>query len=83
MIHFISNTYALNIYHSLAVVVAQLVEKMLPTPEVRGSNSVFGKNCIEYCFLLTVFCKEEIQKKRPGMVHFKNKTFIIYQTQNE
>ena len=27
-----------------AVVVAQLVERLLPLPEVCGSNSVFGKN---------------------------------------
>ena len=27
-----------------AVVVAQLVERLLPIPEVRGSNPVIGKN---------------------------------------
>ena len=31
-----------------AVVVAQLVERSLPTPEVRGSNLVIGKLCITY-----------------------------------
>jgi len=42
-----------------AVVVAQLVERSLPTPEVRSSNPVIGKiyvafntvNCIEKFFL--------------------------------
>ena len=28
----------------VAVVVAQLVERLLPIPEVRGSNPVIGKN---------------------------------------
>ena len=40
---------------SLAVVVAQLVEGSLPTPEVRGSNPVIGKLLnIEHCILSTV-----------------------------
>ena len=30
----------------LVVVVAQLAERSLPTPEVRGSNLVIGKLCI-------------------------------------
>ena len=33
---------------SLAVVVAQLVEGSLPTPEVRGSNPVIGKLLLYY-----------------------------------
>ena len=33
-----------NILNSRAVVVAQLVERLLPIPEVRGSNPVIGKN---------------------------------------
>ena len=31
-----------------AVVVAQLVERSLPMPEVRGSNLVISKNYIEH-----------------------------------
>ena len=49
-----------------AVVVAQLVERLLPTPEVRGSNLVI-------CELLFIFnCIEQtkIKKKRPGMAYF-------------
>ena len=37
-----------------AVVVAQLVERSLPIPDVRGSNLVFGKNlCLLNIFLLS------------------------------
>ena len=32
----------------VAVVVAQLVERSLPIPEVRGSNPVIGKNLFIY-----------------------------------
>ena len=34
--------------------VAQLVEQVLSTTEVRGSNIVIGKNYIEQCLLTTV-----------------------------
>ena len=58
---------------SRAVVVAQLVEWSLPTPEVSDSNPVMGKllyqtlNCLP-----TVNCIEttKINKKRPRMAHF-------------
>ena len=37
--------------------VAQLVERSLPIPEVRGSNPVIGKNLfkLNICFLSTVY----------------------------
>ena len=37
--------------------VAQLVERLLPIPEVRGSNPVIGKNLfiLSICFLSTVY----------------------------
>ena len=38
----------------VAVVVAQLVERSLPIPEVRGSNPVIGKNLF-ICLLSTVY----------------------------
>ena len=40
-----------------AVVVAQLVERLLPIPEVRGSNPVIGKNLftLNICLLSTVY----------------------------
>ena len=34
--------------HTGAVVVAQLVERSLPIPEVRGSNPAIGKNLFIY-----------------------------------
>ena len=54
---------------NVAVVVAQLVERLLPIPEARGSNPVIGKNYIEH-LLSTVFEKTKIKKKRPEMAHF-------------
>ena len=53
-----------------AVVVAQLVEPLLQIPEVRGSNPAIGNIYIEHlftCLPSTVL----INKKRPGMAHFK------------
>ena len=35
----------------MAVVVAQLVERLLPIPEVCGSNPVIGKNYIEHLLI--------------------------------
>ena len=51
--------------------VAQLVERSLPIPYVRGSNPVIGKF---YVYLLSVnwIEKSKIDKKRPGMAHLKN-----------
>ena len=56
------------------VVVAQLVERSLPIPEICGSKSVIDKNL--YLFWTFVYCqlcieKMKIKKKRPGMAHFK------------
>ena len=56
------------------VVVAQLVERSLLIPEVRGSPPVIGKIYIEHLFvnLFIINCieKTKINKKRTGMVHF-------------
>ena len=54
-----------------AVVVAQLVERSLPIPEVRSLNPVIGKNLFVYCQLCIE--KMKIKKKRPGMAHFFKK----------
>ena len=48
-----------------------LVKRLLPIPEVRGSNPVFGKNSYR---TFSVNCIEKT-KKRPGMAHLKNKCF--------
>ena len=42
------------------VVVAQLVEQSLPTPEVRGSNPVIGKIYLYY----QLYWKDENKEKR-------------------
>ena len=53
------------------MVVAQLVEWVLPIPEVRGSNPAIGKIYIEHLFLVNCIEKIKIKKKRPGMAHLK------------
>ena len=54
-----------------AVVVAQLVERSLPMPEVCGSNPVTGKY-LYWTFTVNCIEKTKIKKKRPGMAHLKN-----------
>ena len=44
------------------MVVAQLVERLLLTPEVRGSNPVIGKFYIEHYFLSTVLKRRKYRK---------------------
>ena len=45
-------------YLTWAVVVAQLAERSLPTPEIRGSNPAFGK------ILLTVYCQLALKRRK-------------------
>ena len=52
-----------------AVVVAQLAERSLAIPEVRGSNPVISKIYNEFYLLLT-FDKTKMKKKRHRVVHF-------------
>ena len=42
-----------------AVVVAQLIEWLLPTPELCGSNPVIGKILIEQCLLLILLKRQK------------------------
>ena len=53
-------------------VVAQLVERLLPIPEVRSSNPVIGKN-IYLTFTINCIEKTKIKMKRPDMAHFLKK----------
>ena len=46
-----------------AVVVAQKVELLRLTPEVRGSNSVISKICMEHLFTVNSIEKTKIKKK--------------------
>ena len=52
----------------MAVVVAQLVERSLPIPEVRGSNPVIGKIYLYWTFVYCQLCieKTKIKKKEAG-----------------
>ena len=59
---------SLKVESAREVVVAQLVERWLPIPEVRGSNSVIGKNLLisNICILSTVYWKDENKEKEAG-----------------
>ena len=55
------------------MVVAQLEERSLPTPEVCGSNPFIGiilNRKFLYCSLLKI---QKVKKKRPGMTIFLKK----------
>ena len=57
----------------MAVVVAHLGERLLPTPEVRGSNPVTGK--LIFCQL---YWKNEKSRKRDWERSIFLKTFLLY-----
>ena len=59
----------------MAVVVPQLVERLLPNPEVPGSNLVISKNLYR-TFTVNSIEKAKIKKKRPGMAHFLEKVLL-------
>ena len=53
-----------------AVVVAKLVEWLLPTPEVCGSNPVIGEIYFEHCYF-QLHRKDENKEKEAGYSAFK------------
>ena len=55
------------------MVVAQLVERSLPKPEVRGSNPFIGKIYIEHLFTFNYIEKTKIKKKEAGYGPFYKK----------
>ena len=61
------------------MVVAQLVERSLPMPEVRGSNPVIGKNLLisNICILSTVYWKDENKEKAVGNGPFFLKKSLV------
>ena len=61
------------------VVVAQLVGRLLPIPEDRGSNPVIGKNLLisNICILSTVYWKDENKEKEAGNGPFLKKDWCI------
>ena len=60
------------------MVVAQLVEWSLPTPEVHGSNLFISQN-LYWTFTINCIEKTKIKKKRPGMGHFKKLPMTGYE----
>ena len=54
------------------VILAQLVEQLVSTPEVRGSNQVIGKICFEHLFTVNWIEKTKIKKKKPWIAHLKH-----------
>ena len=60
---------------SRTVVVAQLVERSLPTPEIHSSNPVIGEILWIYS-LSTVLNRQTERIKRPGMAHFSKITVL-------
>ena len=59
-----------------AVVVAQLVEQSLPTPEVCSSNPVIGEFLNRTLFSVNFIVQTKIKKKRPVLAHFFKKKNI-------
>ena len=55
-----------------AVVVAQLVERSLPTTEIWGTNLVVGIFNLIPTVLIKCIEKTKIEKKRPGRPNYKN-----------
>ena len=51
---------------------AQLVERPLPTPEFRGSNSVIAELLMEYLLTYCQLYLKDEKKRRPGMANLKN-----------
>ena len=54
------------------MVVAQLVERLLPTPDIHSLNSVISKSYL-LSTVLKLISKDENKEKRPGMAHFSQK----------
>ena len=65
-----------------AVVVAQLVERLLPIPEVCGSNPVIRNFlCIlNICLLSTVYRKDKNKEKEAGNGPFKKNNYMSIDT---
>ena len=52
---------------------AQLIERLLPTPEIRSSNPDIGKILSTHCTIE----KTKIKKKRQAMAHLKQDLGIM------
>ena len=58
--------------------VTQLVEQLLPTPEVRYSFPIIIKLYITYIMPNVLLKKTKIKKKRSGMNNFKNSRGLVH-----
>ena len=58
-----------------AVVVTQLVEQSIPTPEVRWSNPVIGKNLYWTFVYYQLYWKDENKEKETVNCQFKKQWF--------
>ena len=67
-------TYEMKIATQWAVMVAQLVERSLPTPEIRSSNLTIGKVLSTYYIQIE---KTKVKKKRPGMPHLLTRLPLV------
>ena len=65
--------HALSLGRHWAVVLAQLVERLLPKPEVRSSNPVISKIYIEHLFAVKCIEKTKINLKEAGQGPFFRK----------
>ena len=61
----------------MAMVVALLVERLLPTADVRISNPAISKKSIKTFTAVKCIAKTKIRKKRPGMSHCKKVYFLL------
>ena len=65
-----------------AVVVAELVERLLPIPEVRGSNPVIGKIYIEHLFIFNCVEGTKFRKRGRKWPVFYKKILLTKQAAN-
>ena len=63
------------------MVVAQLVEQLVPTPEVHGSNPIIGKIYIERC--LSIVLDSKIKEKEVGYCPLKIESIITIRCCNK
>ena len=76
-LHLSSSLASQRINSKLAVVVAQLVERSLPIPEVHGLNPVISKIYIEHLFTVNCIEKTKINKNGPAMALFNKEILSL------
>ena len=66
------------------MVVAQLIEQLLPIPEVHGLNPVIGKILLKFniCLLSNVYWKDKNKKRGLGWAIFKKKVIHMIERDN-